>query len=99
MRATEVCSLRVKDFHIGTGRDYLHLGQVKGSNPTIRPLMPRLQPYCWSGSGISSLESSRFPSAVPQLGRVRYVQLVRHALQAGMNVLEANATLCSSRHT
>src|SRR5438552_17903598 len=37
MRATEVCNLRVKDFHIGTDRDYLHLGQLKGSNPTIRP--------------------------------------------------------------
>ena len=78
MRATEVCSLRVKDFHIGTDRVYLHFGQRKGSNPTIQALMPRLPPYCWSGSRISRLKSSRFPSAVPHISRVRFFQLFRH---------------------
>jgi len=42
-------------------RVYLHLGQRKGSNPTIQPLMPRLPPYCWSGSRISSKQPGEFP--------------------------------------
>src|SRR6266853_4887675 len=40
MRATEVCSLRVKDFDIATGVVYLHLQRLKGSEFTVQPLMP-----------------------------------------------------------
>ncbi len=40
MRATEVCSLRVKDFDITTGTVYLHLQRLKGSEFTVQPLMP-----------------------------------------------------------
>ncbi|PYJ49707.1 MAG: hypothetical protein DME87_08685 [Verrucomicrobia bacterium] len=40
MRATEVCSLQIKDFDISTRTLYLHLQRFKVSEFTVQPLMP-----------------------------------------------------------
>ena len=95
-----------KDFDISTDTVYLHLERLKGSNATVQPFKPRLPPYCWSGSRISSLKSSRFPvrrpSAVPPISRVRFFQLFRHfCKQAGIpaHLLHPPLPEARTRHT
>ena len=39
-RATEVCSLRARDFDVSSDAIYLRLMRLKGSKATIQPLMP-----------------------------------------------------------
>src|SRR5947199_6754653 len=39
MRATEICSLQVKDFDISTGTLYLHLQRFEVPDFTVQPLM------------------------------------------------------------
>ncbi len=40
MRATEVCSVQVKDFDISTDTFYLHWERLKGSEFPVPSLMP-----------------------------------------------------------
>ena len=81
MRATEACSLQVKDFDISTDTVYLHLERLKGSNATVQPLMPETAALLLEWVKDKQPEDYLFPagrpSAVPHISRIRFFQVFR----------------------